>query len=83
MEFLNKYRIVWDERNVVLQIKRHRTIKKDGVMKEHESWERHYYPSLKIALKKVIDEEARDVPDVSTLLERWDTLEKIIKNLEV
>lgn len=83
MQILDNYRITWDELNVVLETKRTHKITKKGERKEYERWHKRYYPSIKNALCKIIDEEATNSPDVSTLLERWDKLEEAIKSLKI
>lgn len=81
MKIGDKYKITSDNHNTILEVKRNRTMKHKGEVKDFESWQPYYYPNIKMALMKIVDEESKGVEGIQELLDRWDRLETVIKEV--
>lgn len=81
MKILDKYKIEKDAHNTILKVREEHTGTRKGVTKTTTRWDSYYYPNLKSALRKIVDLEATGCKTAEELLERWDKLESVIKNL--
>jgi len=79
-----KYRIVYDDTNVILQRYEVR-LKEQGknIGEEYELTENFYCPSVKAALRSFVNKELKYSKRINEVLERIYKLEEIINNLEV
>ena len=79
-----KYRIVYDDTNVILQRYEVR-LKEQGknIGEEYELTENFYCPSVKAALRSFVNKELKYSKKINEVLERIYKLEEIINNLEV
>ena len=82
MELDDKYRVVYDENNVVLQFyeKRVKT-KKSGDKETYEFTDNFYYPNIKSALKAYLNKSIKGSESVKVVLERINLVENRINQL--
>lgn len=82
MELDDKYRVVYDENNVVLQFyeKRVKT-KKSGDKEVYEFTDNFYYPNIKSALKAYLNKSIKGSESVKVVLERINLVENRINQL--
>lgn len=85
MELDEKYRIVTDENNVILQFfeQRTRKVKKTETEEEYEYTENYYYPTIKTALKGFLNKSVKECKTVEQILAEFKRLEGIIDNLKI
>jgi len=79
MELLGKYRITRDENNAILNVKKETVYKKHGMSEIKVSWKPQYYPSIKLAMMKIVDLESNGCASCDQILAKWDRLENLIK----
>lgn len=83
MELDNKYRIVYDENNVILQFHEIRVKnKKDDTKEDYEFVDSFYYPNVKSALKSYVQKSIKGSQSVLDLMCRIDDLEIKIDKLK-
>jgi hypothetical protein len=82
MDIDNKYRIVYDENNVILQFHEDRIkVKKDGSKETYEFTDNYYYPTLKFALKAYLNRALKYTESLSKVLDELERIEDKIDNL--
>lgn len=79
MELNDKYRIIFDENNVILQFFENR-VDKNG--KEKEFVDNFYYPNIKTALNGFLVKETWGTKTVTEFLDKINEVENIISNLK-
>lgn len=84
MKLDEKYRIVYDENNVVLQFFEQRVKeKKDGNKENYEFVDSFYFPNIKQALKSYANKTLKGSSSFLDLICRIELLESKIDNLEL
>jgi len=72
----DKYRIINEENNTILQFFEERIkVKKDKTKESYIFTENYYYPNLKTALKSYVNKIIGDCNDVKKVLSKLDELE--------
>ena len=82
MDIDNKYKIVYDENNVILQFHEDRIkVKKDGSKETYEFTDNYYYHNLKYALKGYLNKALKYNESLSDVLDELKRIEDKIDNL--
>ena len=83
MDLDSKYRIVYDDNNVVLQFheKRKRVKVKTGVEEDYEYVDNFYYSNMKQALKNYVNKSLKGAESIDKLIIAIEKLETKIDNL--
>jgi hypothetical protein len=83
MEVDEKFRIVYDENNVILQFHEIRIkSKKDETKEEYEFVDNFYYSNIAQALKSYTNKCLKGSDSISELIQRIENLETLIPNLK-
>lgn len=78
----DKYRIIYEENNVILQFYQDRVrVKKSGLKEPFEFTDNFYYPTLKDALKAYLNRTLIGSKKVEVVLERINLVENLINKL--
>jgi len=81
MELSNKYRIMKDDNNVILQFHEYRTREKGKSKGElYEFTDNSYYPNLKTALKSYVNKTLSSCNDIEKVLLKISELENKLIN---
>jgi hypothetical protein len=85
MILCEKWRLAYDENNVILEFFETRERKKKGTDEKEpfEFVEQFYYPNVKTALTAFTQKYMKGSEDVEDILDRIDGLENLIKNLKL